>query len=130
MKKLILVLSLCASFVWAQESGGADVAKEWLNIIDAGQYAESWQKSDNFFKEKLSQEQWSDALSGIRQPLGDVISRVELGQKSYTSLPGAPEGEYLVIQYKTEFQNKESAIETLTLSKSSDDWLPVGYFIK
>ncbi|WP_284246221.1 DUF4019 domain-containing protein [Thalassotalea insulae] len=35
-----------------------------------------------------------------------------------------------MIQFQTEFQNKKSAIETLTLSKSRGNWLPVGYFIK
>jgi len=131
MKKLILILSLCvSSFVWANESTGSIAAKEWLNIIDAGEYAKSWQKADSFFKSQLSQKKWDNALEGIRTPLGKVTSRSELSTKEYSSLPGVPDGEYLVIQFQTEFQNKKSSTETLTLSKSSGQWLPVGYFIK
>lgn len=131
MKKLILILSLCvSSFVWANESAGSIAAKEWLKIVDAGEYAESWQKSDSFFKSQLTQTKWDAALKDVRAPLGQVKSRSELGEKEYSSLPSAPDGKYLVIQFKTEFQNKKSAIETITLSKSSGNWLPVGYFIK
>jgi len=131
MKKLILILSLCvSSFVWANDSSGSIAAKEWLNIIDAGEYGESWQKADSLFKSQLSQKKWYSALKGIRTPLGEVTSRSELNAKEYTSLPGVPDGEYLVIQFKTEFQNKKSSTETLTLSKNSGQWLPVGYFIK
>ena len=131
MGKLILILSLWgSSFVWANDSAGSIAAKEWLKIVDVGEYVESWQKSDAFFKSQLTQTEWSVALTGVRTPLGQVKSRSELGAKEYSSLPGVPGGEYLVIQFQTEFQNKKSATETLTLSKSSGDWLPVGYFIK
>ena len=131
MKKLIIILSLCiSSFVWAHESSGASAAKEWLNIIDAGEYAESWEKADPFFKAQLTQEKWDNALIGVRTPLGKVISRSELNSKKYSSLPGVPDGEYVVIQYQTEFLNQKSSIETLTLSKSSGQWRAVGYFIK
>lgn len=131
MKKLIFILTLCiSSLVSANESSSSTAAKEWLKIVDAGNYTESWQKSDSFFKSQLSQTKWDTALKGVRTPLGKVESRSELGAKEYSSLPGAPEGEYLVIQFQTEFENKKSATETLTLSKTSGQWLPVGYFIK
>ena len=131
MKILLLILSLCASpFIWANESTGSIAAQEWLKIIDSGEYAESWTKSDVFFKSQLSQNKWDTALQGIRTPLGKVSSRYELDAKKYSSLPGVTKGEYLVIQFKTEFQNKKTATETLTLSKNSGKWLPVGYFIK
>lgn len=130
MKKLILILSLCIScFVLANNPAGSSAAIEWLKIVDAGSYAESWQKSDSYFQSQLSQDTWESALKSVRSPLGKVNSRSELGAKEYTSLPGVPDGEYLILQFQTEFQNKKSAIETLTLSKSSGQWLPVGYFI-
>ncbi|ABV35665.1 conserved hypothetical protein [Shewanella sediminis HAW-EB3] len=131
MKKLFLILTLCvSSAVWANGDSGSGAAKEWLNIVDAGNYIESWKKADSFFKSQLTESKWDAALKGVRAPLGKVISRSELSSKAHSSLPGAPDGEYLVIQYQTEFSNKKTSIETLTLSKSSGQWLPVGYFIK
>ena len=46
--------------------------------------------------------------------LGKVLSR-KLVSKTYTeSLPGAPDGKYVVVQYRTSFEHKESAVETVT----------------
>lgn len=131
MKNLLLILSLImSSVVWANPAPGSSASKEWLNIIDAGKYGESWQKADSFFKSQLSQKKWDSALKGIRTPLGKVTSRIELSAKEYSSLPGVPDGEYLVIQFQTDFQNKKASTEILTLSKSSGQWRTVGYFIK
>ncbi len=48
-----------------------------------------------------------------------------------TSLPGAPDGEYVVISYETSFTNKKSAIETVTPMLDKDGkWRVSGYFIK
>jgi hypothetical protein len=70
-------------------------------------------------------------LTAVRNPLGGLVSR-ELGSKTYMqSLPGAPDGEYVVIQFKTAFENKKSAIETVTPMLDSDgEWRVSGYYIK
>jgi hypothetical protein len=48
-----------------------------------------------------------------------------------TSLPGAFDGEYVVIQFETSFENKKSAVETVTPMKDKDGrWRVSGYFIK
>jgi hypothetical protein len=47
------------------------------------------------------------------------------------SLPGAPDGEYVVIQFKTAFENKKFAIETVTPMLDGDGkWRVSGYFIR
>jgi hypothetical protein len=131
MKKLIVILSvLFSSVLWADGTAGVAAAKEWLKIVDSGEYAASWQKTDSFFKSQLPQANWDAALKQMRTPLGVVVSRTELSSKEYSALPGVPDGDYLVIQFQTDFQHKKSSTETLTMSKSSGNWLPVGYFIK
>jgi hypothetical protein len=48
-----------------------------------------------------------------------------------TDLPGAPDGEYVVYQYKTSYKNKKKAIETITPMKEEDGvWKVSGYYIK
>jgi hypothetical protein len=48
-----------------------------------------------------------------------------------TSLPGAPDGEYVVIAYETSFDKKQAATETITPMKDADGrWRVSGYFIK
>jgi hypothetical protein len=45
-------------------------------------------------------------LKAVRKPLGKVISREVKSKSHHTSLPGAPDGEYVVIQFDTSFENK------------------------
>jgi len=42
------------------------------------------------------------------------LSREVASAEYTTKLPCAPDGEYVVIQYRTKFQNKADAIETVT----------------
>jgi len=51
--------------------------------------------------------------------------------KYKTTMPGGPDGEYVVIQFETKFENKEKAIETITPMKGEDGkWHVSGYFVK
>ena len=103
----------------------------WLNLVDAGQYGASWDESAEDFKMSLSREQWEQMLGAVRTPLGNREKR-ELKAKRYkTSVPGAPDGHYVVIQFNTSFKNKAKAIETVTPMKDPDgQWRVAGYFIK
>ena len=76
-------------------------------------------------------EQWTQQISAVRAPLGKVTSR-EVKKATYAkSLPGAPDGEYVVIQTKASFENKASAIETITpMLDKNGKWRVSGYFIK
>ena len=69
-------------------------------------------------------------MVGIRQPLAGVVTR-ELKSKTHvTELPGAPDGDYVVIQFNTTFENKRVAVETVTPMLEDDgNWLVAGYFI-
>lgn len=54
-----------------------------------------------------------------------------IAAKYMTSLPGAPDGEYVVIQYKSSFENKKAAVETVTPMRDKyGAWRISGYFIK
>jgi hypothetical protein len=45
-------------------------------------------------------------------------------------LPGAPDGEYVVIQFESSFEKKKSAVETVTPMLEKDGkWRVSGYYI-
>ena len=70
-------------------------------------------------------------MQAVRTPLGSLISRQVKTQTYKTELPGAPDGEYVVIQFDTSFENKRSAIETVTPMRDKDGaWRVSGYFIR
>jgi hypothetical protein len=46
-------------------------------------------------------------------------------------MPGAPDGEYVVVQFDTTFENKQTALESVVMMKQSDgSWRVAGYRIK
>lgn len=106
-------------------------SNKWISIVDLGNYGESWETSSELFKRSVTKEDWIKTLKGLRPSFGEVISRDVDSKKYETSLPGAPDGEYVVIVYKTQFKNKEKAFETITPMKDPDgEWRVSGYFIK
>jgi hypothetical protein len=106
-------------------------AQAWLTRVDAGSYGESWDESAAYFQEKVPKVQWQTALDTKRAPLGGMITR-KLRMATYThTLPGAPEGEYVVIEFDTGFENLPRATETVTPMREKDgSWRVAGYLIK
>ncbi len=106
-------------------------AKEWLKLIDDGHYMEGWEAAAEYMKGAVTGEDLTSSLMGVRKPLGKVVSRELKSSEYVTELPGAPDGEYVVIQFETSFENKKSAIETITPMKEKDgSWKIAGYQIK
>ncbi len=115
----------------AAQKAAITVAGAWLSLVDEGNYAESWNQAAGFFKNAVTKEQWQNTVRAVRIPLGKLVAR-KLKSKQYTkTLPGAPDGEYVVIEYDTTFEKKQSAIETVTPILDKDGkWRVSGYYIK
>jgi hypothetical protein len=108
-----------------------DAANTWLALVDSGKYAESWTTGATYFKNAITSANWTMAAHAARDPLGALVSRKVSTHTAATSLPGAPDGHYVVIQYQAVFANKKSAIETVTPMQEADGtWHVSGYFIK
>lgn len=113
------------------EAAAQKSAEAWLALIDAGNYAESWKTAAGYFQSAVSQDQWEHTIAAVRKPLGDLISRKVKSSQYATSLPGAPDGEYVVLQFDTSFANKKAAVETVTPMREPDgQWKVSGYYIK
>jgi hypothetical protein len=106
-------------------------AESWVALVDAGKYGGSWKEAAEYFRNAVKQEQWEQAAQAARQPLGKLVSRKVKTTAYRTALPGAPDGEYVVIEFETVFEHKKTAIETVTPMMDKDGkWRVSGYFIK
>lgn len=114
----------------AAVSADVDVAASWLGLLDNHMWGQSWDGSGKLFRSNLTQEQWVKTAQAVRDPLGAVSSRVALGVTKAQSLPGAPDGEYEVRQYRTVFAKKANSVETVVLAREGEQWKVVGYFIR
>jgi Protein of unknown function (DUF4019) len=116
----------------SDKTKGAEQASEaWLKFVDSGDYSQSWIEASSLFKSHVTQKEWEQKISAVRQPLGALMSRTLKSAEYKTELPGAPDGQYVVIKYDTSFANKKSAVETVTPMLDKDgQWRVSGYFIR
>ena len=131
----LLALAAAAPAVAADEGAAkakAQAAAEaWLAQVDAGSYAESWDEAATLFRKAITKDAWKQALDASRTPLGAVKSRRLRAAEYHTQLPGAPDGEYVVLQYDTVFENKATSVETITPMLDADGhWRVSGYYIR
>jgi Protein of unknown function (DUF4019) len=138
MKRAVVLFSLVFAITAGLHASAAtreqlaqEAAQQWLGLIDAGHFGESWQSASSAFKLALTQQQWQDALTAVRGPLGKLQKREWKSAEYKTSLPGVPDGEYVVLKFNTVFENKKEAVETVTMVLEKDGaWRSTGYFIR
>ena len=100
-------------------------------MLDEGKYPESWQSAASLFQAAIAQDKWVSQLGMVRNGLRQGRRAQAAGHQIPHQLPGAPDGEYVVLQYEATFANKKNAIETITPMLDKDGaWKVSGYYIK
>jgi hypothetical protein len=115
----------------AEKQAARSGAETWLALVDQSQYGQSWDAAAPMFQSAVTKEQWEGAAKGARGPLGALASRKFNAADYKQSLPGAPDGEYVLVVYDTSFAQKAAATERVTLVRTPEGtWKVVGYFIQ
>lgn len=137
--KAVAAIAVAAVMVAAPAAGqrasavhkGQEAAAAWLDLLDSGQYAASWDQAAPQFKAGVSKPGWVAAMRALRAPLGPVRAR-RLKWASYTeSLPTPPSGQYVILDYETRFDNRASAVETVTpVQDPNGEWKVAAYYIR
>ena len=130
----LLAIGLCvASQAIAQDPRASlvqEAARAWLADTDRGDAARSWKRAGKRFRDAITVERWAESLRQVRPPLGEVSQRGLLGTQFRRSIPGAADGDYAIIVFRTTFTKKSDARETVTLEREADGvWRVAGYFI-
>ena len=110
----------------ATQSAATQAARQWLELVDAGKWQESWATTAKSFQTMNTVETWQSVSETARVPLGRVLSRSIVSEES---IPAPPSGLQLV-RFRTDFANKPGATETLSLDREGGSWRVVGYFIE
>ena len=100
-----------------------DRARQWLTLIDDGNFVQSWNEAAPAFKKSHSAAAWTSQATALRTPLGAVVSRdlksVDLSRSRVAQ-----------VRYDTSFAHKSGAVETVTLAFGNGAWAVNGYSIK
>ena len=127
---LLVVIPLASSASESKQEEAKQAALEWLAMVDDKKYEESWKESASLFRAQVSTSGWVKAVTAARSPLGSVVSRKVVSATYTMSLPGAPDGEYVVLQLQTVFEHKAQAIETVTPMLDKGHWRVSGYYVR
>ena len=135
MKKLIAGLLIAAftftlCYAATPEKKAEKSAKQWLELVDNKNYAQSYDEAASFFKAMVDKNSWIQTCGRLRDMLGEVQSRKLISATRETRMSGAPDGEYIVLVFKTTFRKKADAQEIIVPMLDSDGkWRVSGYHI-
>jgi len=106
----------------------------FLEQIDAGQYAQSWDTASAYMKNDIPREQWIAQLTETREQVGKLVERTEekhLYANNLEEKKGVPAGEYFTFIYSAKYEKRDEVRETVTLMFEKDKvWRVAGYFTK
>jgi hypothetical protein len=114
----------------ADELAAQRQALGFVAYLDQGRFADSYAYTGMLIRTQLDRDAFSTQIQKTRVGTGALQSR-ELIDASYsTTVPGAPEGQYVILHYHAGFANRQDAVETVTLAFAKGYWRVAGYYIK
>lgn len=113
------------------QTAAADIAAlEFLQMVDDGKYADSWQIADPYLQKTIPLKDWEEKLAKIRETCGLLAER-KLENVSFTApAEELPDSKFIMLEYASQFKLKEMN-EIVTVVLGNDNrWRVVGYFIQ
>lgn len=116
---LLISIAIPAGATLLSQTQAENRARRFLKQLDQGQSDESWQAMSALFQSINDQVSWKIRQQAIRVSYGSLLSR-ELKNVSYrTAFNLSPDGDYVITQFRSHYQNKAESIETVVLDCSS-----------
>jgi hypothetical protein len=113
------------------KKAGTVAADAFVQLVDQGKLEEAWAQASPTFKSGVTREEWTKKVSGARTPLGAAGLRKVQSARFAETLANAPDGNYVVVTYGTEFDKKKDASETVVTELDTDGkWRVAGYWIR
>ncbi|HUI43599.1 MAG TPA: DUF4019 domain-containing protein [Terriglobia bacterium] len=114
-----------------QKAAAQKAGEQWLALVDAGKYPESWDAASQAFKDAVTKKDWVDSVKGARDPAGEVTSRRLTKADLMKNPPNAPPGDYVGMTYQSSFAKLGAAAETVVMLLDKDGkWRLDGYYVQ
>ena len=113
-----------------QVAAAQKAAVEWLAIVDAEKYAESWKAAAPYLQRQLSAAAWLKRLDTMRKPIDPLIHRSLQTTQYREQFPGLPPGQYVAFVWQTDFGAKHAVLESVIMSFDGTTWKTVGYAVR
>lgn len=132
MKKLLLLLTLMSVPAFAgpsTEEQAVASANDFVKLVDASQFDKAYDAFSSFGQKAVSKEQFVAMMKGVQDKIGTQTSRKLKSKQFSHQLPGAPKGDYWVIDYETNFSKKGPSVERVTSMLEGKTWKVGGYVL-
>ena len=114
----------------ADELAAQRQALGFLGYLDQGRFADSYAYTGMLIRTQLDRDAFSTQIQKTRVGTGALQSRELIDAGYTTTVPGAPDGQYVILHYHASFANRQDAVETVTLAFAKGYWRVAGYYIK
>lgn len=112
------------------EHAAQAAADSWLGEIDAARYRESWVAAAAAARSVFPEDGWTRSIAGVRNRLGQLQSRTLVELRRDPELPGAPPGDYVIVEYRTRFVNDPATTEQVIMLIENGVWRGFGYSVR
>jgi hypothetical protein len=108
-----------------------EAAQKWLALLDAGKVGAAWDVSSAHLKSVVTRQKWVTEITKARKPLGKLRTRKAEKFARAHSLPGAPDGDYSIVEFESVYANGKQATEQVIWMFEADSiWRVSGYFVR
>jgi Protein of unknown function (DUF4019) len=115
----------------AATAQAASAADTWLLLVDNGDYDASWDQAAPAFQQAVSKADWGRSVTQARIPFEPFGARRLAKAEFQESLPNAPPGPYVILQYRTSVSQNRTVTETVVPMRQADGrWMVAGYFVR
>lgn len=109
----------------ASSEAAERAAEDFLELIDAGNWADSYAATGTQFRELNTLERWTEVSEKVRPALGELLTR-DLVASEY--VPAPPQG-YQMVKFVSGYADGTNQVETLSLAWEDGAWKVVGIVI-
>lgn len=127
----LAIVVLGAPAAGAQNDPAVDAAtgaaRAWIARSDAGDYGGSYDQAARFFRDLFTRDQFIELMETQRRPLGAPVDRTLSTTQFETTLPEMPDGQYVILQFNTNFENRRGVTEIVVMTLEGGDWKTTTY---
>jgi hypothetical protein len=104
-------------------------ARGYLEFLDQNNFEEAWEEMSDLFRSLNNKTHWQNQQQVIRSIYGPLSFRQLLRFSYRQSYSLSPDGEYVIVQYKSGYQNRTDTVETVVFDCRNDPECSIREYI-
>jgi hypothetical protein len=110
-----------------KEAAAQLAASGWLVLLDRRDWGRAWETSSSVFRTTVPLGTWMDGIPKVRQAMGTFVERTPADATYKTTLEGRPDGEYVTVNFRSKFGERELDEVVTTVREPDGKWRVTGY---